>query len=215
MKRGKDKVLADLQNVLTYNSVYAKKMLQACVGRIEKKGYKTREQVLGDSGMQTVLKYFGMYAGNVASWLMETNGAIEEVLDNVRHAFANKKKVKPIEFTAVDKKKKQGQEVEEDFVSVEDKLKSMLKYSKKNNMFTLRMEKNDYELFSLLDSMLVPSVNKHLFKETTKFTNFTLVYDDGTVYFRSGMVWAGNFLPILKDMLLAHLTDGNYLGYRD
>ncbi|WP_460271537.1 DNA polymerase [Bacillus sp. NEAU-Y102] len=215
LKRGKDAVYADLKNVVEFNSILAKKLLKACMKRINEKGHETKEQALKDSGLENALKYFGMFAGNVVEWLMETEGDVDAVLGNVRHAFANKKQVKPVGFTTVNKKKKKGEEVEEDFVSVEDKMKKMLRYSKKNNMFTLRMEKNDYELFSLLDSMLVPAVNKHLFKENTKFTNFTLVYDDGTEYFRSGELWVGNFLPILKDMILAHLTDGNYLGFRD
>lgn len=211
LKRGKEKAYQELPLILNWESTLAKKLVELCYTRVQSKGH-TEETVLTDRGLKNALSYFGGYAGNVAVWLVECNGDVDEILGRVRHAYSNKKAVKEISFQVANPKKKAGQQLEETFESMDDKIKKILTYNRERNTFTLRMKTNDSGLLTLLDKMLVPIQNKENFLPTTKFTNFTVVFEDGTPYTRHGEVWIGNFLPLLKQMLVSHLTDRNYEG---
>ncbi|PGT89858.1 DNA polymerase [Bacillus thuringiensis] len=210
LKRGHEKSYEDLSLILNWESPLAKKILAVCNKRIAEKGY-TVQTVVTDAGLKKALAYFGKYAGNVAVWLVETGGNVDETLEKVRYAFANQKEVKKVDFQSV-KAKKEGQEIAETFESIDDKVKKLLSYNKERNTFTLRMKTNDSGLLTALNQMLVPIQYKDNFLPTTKFTNFKVVYEDGTVFARNGELWIGNFLPLLKQMLVIHLTDRDYSG---
>lgn len=210
LKRGHEKSYEDLSLILNWESPLAKKLLFVCNKRIVERGY-TVQTVVTDAGLKKALGYFGKYAGNVAVWLVETGGNVEETLEKVRYAFANQKEVEKVDFQSL-KAKKEGQEIEETFESIDDKIKKLLSYNKERNTFTLRMKTNDSGLLTALNQMLVPIQYKDNFLPTTKFTNFRVVYEDGTMFARHGELWIGNFLPLLKQMLVIHLTDRDYSG---
>ncbi|MGM9927601.1 MAG: DNA polymerase [Bacillus sp. (in: firmicutes)] len=212
-------VFNDLEAVSHYKSKLATKLLDKVETRLKGllnglEGEARMDKAFSDYKVVTLMKYFGAYGGNVLKWFVELDfdrDALYERMDG-RKSLG---KGDLIRLPDLKKKtvEKVGEEIEEDYVSIEDQVRSMLKYDKGRNHFTLLLDKNDYELMSLVDAMLVPSVNRNLFKKTTRFTTFELVFEDGSSARRGGMLWIAQFLPLLKELLVVHLTTGDYKGF--
>lgn len=213
-------VFEDLEAVTSYKSIVANKILAKVKSRLEGlleglTGEARIEKAFSDRNIINLMKYFGTYAGNMLTWFIELDFDIEAFYAKIpeRKELNPKKDIIKLPDLKKKPKEKVGQEIEEDYVSVEDQVRNMLHYDKQRNHFTLTVDKNDYELFTLVDAMLVPSVNRNLFKKKTRFTSFELVFEDGTSSKRTGMLWIAQFLPLLKELLVLHLTTGDYTGF--
>lgn len=206
-----EKVFKRLDKVQEFRSKLAYKHMGKINEIITSKGVKAYEDAAERDDIRRIARYFGKYSGNVVKWL------IEDGLDSVFGTVHER--IKEAGFKALELKKpapkKTGVELEEEKETVISKAKSMLKYNKKTNHVRLIMEDNDTELFSLIDKMLIPQKNKKLFRDDLKFVTFELVYASGDSYKRSGWLWIANFFPIMRDMLITHLTGGSYAQYAD
>lgn len=170
---------------------------------ITENGYETEDECHANGRLVKYSKTFKNSDKVIAKILEKGYEKVKDVITEIEESEKYK-------WKASQEVIEQGKELEEKVETVEDTVKKLARYNKKENLVKIKLLEPDSGFFSALDKMLVSRSSLGVFKENQKYLNVSVQVEGGKPVRVKQRGLLSGFIPLLREYLTVHVTGGEY-----